>query len=299
MTTPYRSPGERAPDPAAALERQRKRTSAARVRAIMATLAVVLPAMLGALFVRQIHRLDALVDHGVRAEATATRVQPDNATTYAYTYLGGVHTSSTLYAKAPFPPGATFPVRVLPEDPSFSRPGKDGEVAAAEAASNRRRAPLFLGGFFVFFALFAALAHRDVRRIERDTPPRVPPSPRTLGRVVASVLLAVVLGVNLDPAVQAVHTKALGGTWLGLAPTLVVSAIEVVLFLPFFVVLEHLVRLLGRQRGAPPVGVIGLTLLLLRIDAPYRRSRNVVLVGLGYFFLLVFGWIVFAAAKGI
>lgn len=172
MTTPYRSPGERAPDPASALERQKKRTSAARVRAIMATLAVVLPGILGALFVRQIHGLDALVDHGVRAEATATRVEPGHATTYAYTYLGGVYTSSTLYAKAPFPPGATFPVRVLPEDPAFSRPGGDGAVAADEAASNRRRTPPFVAGFFVFFALFAALAHRDVRRIERDAASR-------------------------------------------------------------------------------------------------------------------------------
>ena len=299
MTTPYRSPGERAPDPAAALERQRKRTSAARVRAIMAALAVVLPALLGVLFLRQIHRLEALVDHGVRAEATATRVEPNNATTYAYTYLGGVYTSSTLYAKAPFPPGATFPVRVLPEDPAFSRPGGDGAVAAAEAASNRRRTPLFLAGFFGFFALFAALAHRDVRRIERDTPPRVPPSPRTLGRVVACVLLAVVLGVNLDPAVRAVHAKALGGAWLGLSPTVVVSAIEVVLFLPFFVVAEHLMRLLARERGGPPVGVLGLTLLLLRVDRPYRRSRNVVLAGLAYFFVLLLAWIAFASAKGI
>lgn len=299
MTTPYRSPGERAPDPASALERQKKRTSAARVRAIMATLAVVLPAILGALFVRQVHRLEALVDHGVRAEATATRVEPGHATTYAYTYLGGVYTSSTLYAKAPFPPGATFPVRVLPEDPAFSRPGGDGAVAADEAASNRRRTPPFVAGFFVFFALFAALAHRDVRRIERDAPPRVPPSPRTLSRVVACVLLAVVLGVNLDPEVRAVHAKALGGAWLGLSPTVVVSALEVVLFLPFFVVLEHLMRLFARERGGPPVGVLGLTLLLLRIDTPYRRSRNVVLAGLAYFFLLVFGWIAFAAAKGI
>ena len=58
-------------------------------------------------------------------------------------------------------------------------------------------------------------------------------------------------------------------------------------------------RLFARERGGPPVGVLGLTLLLLRIDTPYRRSRNVVLAGLAYFFLLVFGWIAFAAAKGI
>lgn len=299
MTTPYRSPGERAPDPAAALERQRKRTSAARVRAVTAAFAVVLPALLGVLFLRQIHRLDALVDHGVRADATATSVEPGRATDYTYTYLGGVYTSSTRYAHAPFPPGATFPVRVLPEDPAFSRPGGDGEIAAAEVASNRRHTPLFVTGIFVFFALIAALAHRDVRRIDRDTPPRAPPSPRVLGRVVACVLLAVVLAVNLDPAVREVHTKALGGAWLGLSPTIVVSAIEVVLFLPFFVVTEHLMRLLARERAGPPVGLVGLTLLLLRVDRPYRRSRNIVLAGLAYFFALMLGWIAFASAKGI
>lgn len=299
MTTPYRSPGERAPDPAAALERQRKRTSAARVRAVTAALAVVLPALLGVLFLRQIHRLDALVDHGVRAEATATRVEPGRATDYTYTYLGGVYTSSVRYAVAPFPPVATFPVRVLPEDPAFSRPGEDGEVAAAEATRNRRHTPLFVAGIFAFFALFSALAHRDVRRIERDAPPRVPPTPRVLGRVVACVLLAVVLGVNLDPAVWEVHAKALGGAWLGLSPTVVVSAIEVVLFLPFFVVTEHVMRLLARERAGPPVGLVGLTLLRLRVDRPYRRSRNVVLAGLAYFFALMLGWIAFASAKGI
>jgi hypothetical protein len=265
----------------------------------MAALAVVLPAVAGSLFVRQIHRLEALADHGVVAEATVTRVETGHATYYAYTYFGGVYGTSVRYADAPYLPGATLPVRLTPEDPAFSRPGADGATASAEAARNRRHTPLIVAGLFVFFALLTFVAHRDVRRIELDTPPRVPPSPRTLGRVAAGVLLAVVLGVNLDPAVQAVHTKALGGAWLGLHATWIVSAIEIALFLPFFVVCEHFVRLLARERGAPPVGVIGLTLLLLRVDAPYRRSRNVVLVGLGYFFLLVFGWIAFAAAKGI
>ncbi len=179
---------------------ERATRSFARSRLVFATLAFVVPGILHGLFERQARRLDALAHHGVAAEATVTRVvrQSGSAwTEYAYEVAGVRHTWSVAPERAPTP-GETFAVVYLPELPSFSRPGKDGSGARAEAAGNRASNGRFLAGAFGFFTMLAVFSEGRLRQFRRNGV-RELTDPSAMR---ARVLLA--LGVVVGPLLLAV-----------------------------------------------------------------------------------------------
>jgi hypothetical protein len=127
--------------------------------------------------------------------------------------------------------------------------------------------------------------------------------PVWLGRGLAFLLLAILLSVNFDASVRAVHEEAFGVTLLGLPVTAAVSIATVILFAPYFWVMEHVMRIVvqAREDGAS-LSKLGLFMYLFGVGKRHPhlvRSRNIVLGGLGYFFLLMGLWIAYTEARGI
>ncbi len=141
------------------LERSLRRWSLA-----LALLAVLLPGALYGLFHRQARRLDALADHGQLAEATVT-ARREGSTFYTYVVEGTRHTWSVRDGEAPYAVGETLAITYLPELPSFSRPGSNRSVAAAEAAANRSFAGKMVVGLFWFFAANVLVHQVRLRRL--------------------------------------------------------------------------------------------------------------------------------------
>ncbi|MDI3288051.1 hypothetical protein [Polyangium sp. 15x6] len=276
----------------------------ARARIVFATVALILPLVLALLFRRQELRLRALADHGRAGTATLTAVTRQGSASvahYRYEIGGVVYTWNVDRKKLPGAPGETFDITYLPEDPSLSRPGSYSNVEL-DAELNlpfRRGFPL---GIFVLFGSAAALCHRNVRRLQNGAPlstkPRI--SPDGAGRIVAALLLACLLVVNLDPKVRAVQIAAFGPALFGLPAWLVVALAEIALFAPFFWVFPHLMRLvLHRYAQGGSLSKLGIVLAVAQAGPEERRSRLVVLAGLVYFIALVTAWIVFAESRGI
>lgn len=289
------------PDPT----RKRHIASAARARLAFTLLALVVPLALHLLFARQEHRLRALADHGRPTTAVLTHETRGNGghnAHYRYEISGVAYTWNVAYPQAPYPKGASFPITYLPEDPSLSRPVPTYTQAHLDAELNmpiRRGFPL---GFLVFFGGAAALCHRSVVRLRRGEPPRTKPllSPDAVGRVVAVLLLACVLGVNLDPKVRATQTAAFGAAPLGLPVTLVVTVVELILFAPWLWVFPHLMRIvMDSQRRGGSLSKAGIILAVWRAGPEWKRSKLIVVAGLVYFVTIVAAWIAFAAWKGI
>ncbi len=272
----------------------------ARARLIFGVLASVLPTVLALLFARQESRLRALADHGAASVATVTRRTSDG-TFYRYEVGGQTYTWNVHAREAPFSPGTTFDITYLPEDPSLSRPGRYGpeRFVAERNVAVTRGLPI---GLFVFFGGAAWLCHRNVRRLRRGEPERERRalSPDAVGRVVALLFVACMLGVNLDPAVRAKHAQAFGAAPFGLPVALVVTLVELVLFAPYFWVFAHLMRIVmpAQARG----GVLskgGVVLAVASAPPELLRSRRIVIAGLVWFVLIVGAWIAYADARGI
>lgn len=298
----YREPAPMPPDAAAMALVARQRTGLLRARFVALALALVVPALFFLLFERQARRLDALADHGIRVDAIVTSAETSRYTHYEYEIEGVAYRWNVAREAAPLPLGATLPVRVLPEVPSFSRPGETGDGAAREAAANRVFYPRILLGMGTFFVGIGALAHTRLRRLARgERPPQ--PDLRLVARGVALVLLLVALGVNADPKVRAVHAAAFGARPLGGSPWLVVSLVETLLFLPFFPILEHVVRIAAYARrdgaGVGPIGLVLYAATLGNTRPELVRSRAIAFAGFVYFAAIVGAWIVFTSAKGI
>lgn len=286
--------------------------SHARWRLGFLGLALGVPLLLGTLFQRQIHRLEALADHGREATATVTSVARDGSTEltrYAYSVGGVSYTWNVSWADAPYQPGDSFPVTYLPEDPSLSRPGAPpSSHAKAEAEGNAAFVHKALIGVFAFFAFNAVLCHLKLRKLRANAAAGLPAAglvvpPAWLGRGVAVLLLGALLSVSFDPKVQAVQAKAFGATPLGMPITAFACLATVVLFAPYVWVFEHAMRIaLQALEDGASVSKVGLLVYLFSLGERHPelvRSRNVVLGGLGFFGVLMGLWIAYAAALGI
>ncbi|HEY4116547.1 MAG TPA: DUF3592 domain-containing protein [Byssovorax sp.] len=275
-----------------------------RWRVIFAILAVVVPALLTGLFARHQGRLRALVDHGQTTTATLTGVsRQDNVVYSTYRFdLGLASFESTVSREdAPYPPGTTFPITYLPEDPSLSKPFVPYTEARFEAEVDRRITTGVPIGFFVFFAGAALLCHRAIEKQRRGRLGegwRI--SPDALGRIIAALLVATPLMVAFDPKVRAVDEAVLGPSPLGLPAVVVASIIVAALLSPMFWVMPHLARIMkdAQARGG---GYTKFDIAHAVFTAPreLRRSRAIVLGGLAYFIVVCGAWIAFTSAKGI
>jgi hypothetical protein len=274
-----------------------------RWRAIFPLLALVVSAALYALFERQAKRLDRLSTQGEPTTATVTLVQRDGTRHYAYDVAGSRYSWSVRKEAAPYPIGETFPITYLPEDPSLSRPGTDGTPAKMEAASNRRFRRNVIVGVFVFFGLNLALTEVKLRKLRSAGTASVVISPEWMGRIVALLLLAVLLGVNLFADVAAVQGKAFGPRPLGIPVVAAVSIGELILFAPYFKVFEHIMKIVSQAlRDGASVSKLGLVYYILRVHRIHpelRRSRTIALAGFGYFVVLAAIWIMYAESRGV
>lgn len=285
--------------------RARIMASNARWRWIFAALAVAVPLGLFALFGRQEGRLRALAAHGQAATATLTSLTRENGATYAeyrYEVDGRSYTWSVSQRDAPYQPGETFAITYLPEDPSLSRPGQEYSSARVDAEVNLPFQHRIELGAFAFFAAAAALCERALRRQRAGEPIRGASriAPATLGYVVAGILLAVMLGVNLDPKVAAVQAAVFGPAPLGLPITLVMTVAELVLLAPLFPVFAHLMPMVvAWQAKGGSAGKVGVALAVYHAEPEHRRSRAIVFGGLVYFVTLLAGWIALASYRGV
>jgi len=142
-----------------------------RWRAGLGIAAVALPLALFLVFERQARRLDGLATRGELVDAHVTGVSLDEGTTfYAYSVNGTEYTWNVARADAPYATGHVFPATYLPDDPTLSRPIADRTLAAREAERNRRFSWKAVLGLAATLALFAALTHRDLRRLRLGAP---------------------------------------------------------------------------------------------------------------------------------
>lgn len=180
-----------------------KLTSTRRARNGLLLAAVLVPAGCSALFERQARRLDALAQHGQTADAQVTDVDAHGTTFYRYEVDRTPYTWNVARAAAPYAVGEVFRVAYLPEEPSFSRPLAVPARAAEEAADNRRFAKRVALGVMAFFALFAALAHRDLGRLRAGQDPLDPAVYRARVRESLTVMLALVGLVSVAHGLEA------------------------------------------------------------------------------------------------
>lgn len=264
-------------------------------------LLLLLPVVLGILFVRQERRLRALADHGRATSATVTLVTRDGTAHYRYEVEGTVHTWNVARRELALPAGESFSITYLPEDPSLSRPGEYTRERLDKELGTPIRTALPIG-LFAFLGGAALLCHRNVVRLRAGAPLRTGRrlSPDTMGLIVAGLMLACVLGVNFDPKVRAVQAAAFGVMPFGLPLTLLVNVGGLLLFAPFFWVFPHLMRIVfERLRKGGSVSKLGIVVALATAGPELRRSRNIVVAGFVYFAVIVAAWIAFAAYRGV
>jgi MFS family permease len=134
-------------------------------------------------------------------------------------------------------------------------------------------------GAFVFFAFVALWSDRAVRRAERGQSRRRVVSPVAVGRVLAALFFACIVGAELDEKVRTVQTKLWGAAPHGVPIVVLVLLVEAVLFAPLFWIVPAFVR--------------------AKMPASEARTRTIAIVGAGYLVLIFVAWIVYAAAHGV
>lgn len=229
-----------------------------------------------------------------------TRIsQGDDLLHYAYE-VGGRHYSWNVRASTlPVAEGATFPLTYVPDDPAMNRPGFPYSAerrAADDPRGIRYGVPI---GFFAFFAGASALCHRALvrGRTGESAASRPAPSPAQLARRLALVL-TVIFYATLIGSTQAtdslsVFQKLWGEAPLGVPLRLAVGLAATVAYAPLVLLLPHL---LPFMTGGDELSFV---LRLYAAPPERRRSRNLALLGIVYFFVLLFGWIAYAAHRGV
>ena len=279
--------------------------STRRWRNLFVVLALVVPTLLFGLFRRQELRLRALADHGQTIEATLTHHSRQDSSVYShyeYRVGGRSYRWSVSYDDAPYGEGESFPVTFLPEAPGFSRPFVPFSAEHLEEELNlplRRGLPL---AALAFFGGVALLCQRGVRRLRQGRPPArgLSVSPDVAGRWLAVLILALLLSVEFDADVQAVHVALMGPAPGGIPAPLVAAAVQVLLYLPYFWVFPHLMRILiaARERGSS-LSRFNVIQEIVRVPPVLRRSRAIVLAGVAYFAVLLALWIALTESRGV
>jgi hypothetical protein len=281
--------------------RARNLASNRRWRLIFGLLAVVVPLALFAAFTRQETRLQALAANGRAATAVVTGVRGD-ITYYEYEADGTSHDWNVRRADAPYPIGARFAITYLPEDPGLSRPIANYSMADYEREVDRGFKRAFLFGLFTFFALASLACHVSLQRMLRGAPMRTGPvvSPRTLGTILAAVLVACVVGAEFDAKVREVQSRLWGSDPLGVPVGVLVAIVDAVLFAPLFVMMPLVMEMTMRAAAAGrSISAAGIVRAVADAGPEHRRAKRIVVAIALYFVALFAGWIAYAASRGV
>jgi hypothetical protein len=126
---------------------------------------------------------------------------------------------------------------------------------------------------------------------------------RTPATVMSLVLLAVLIGVNLDPKVRQVQAKAFGDEPLGMPVTVAFVAATLVLSAPLYWVFRHAMVVVAQaMRDGAGTRLLGFMIYLARVGRLHpelRRSQAVAVWGMVYAFVLLGAWIAFANYRGV
>jgi hypothetical protein len=248
--------------------------------------------------------LQALADHGRTTDAVVTRLLGGGGggTEYRYEVDGRSYYWNVARRDAPYAPGTVFPISYLPEDPSLSRPIAHYAPVDFERENNRLLTRGIVVGSGAFFAFAAIACHVQLRRARRGPPPRRGPtlSPATLGRLLAGLLMAVLLGVNRDEQVVQVQRALWGPTPLGLPLMWVVCVAQLVLFAPLFWLMPHLMGLVvPAQAAGGSLTKAGIVAAVLQAGPAQHRSKRIVIACSLYFLALFAAWIAYTSHRGV
>ena len=206
----------------------------------------------------------------------------------------------------PTPPHAAGAPRAPPPPPGPPPPPPPGTARRAPrggAGPNRRFTRKLLAGVFAFFALCALLCLLKLRSLRRGGTGGLVVSPEWAGRGMALLFLLGLLGTNLAPEVAAVQRRAFGEAPLGVPVLVVVSIAQFLLYLPYFWVFPHLMRIVFQAtRDRASLSKTGLASYILGVHRRHpelRSARAFALGGLAYFVVLCGAWIAYAAHLGI
>jgi hypothetical protein len=204
-------------------------------------------------------------------------------------------------AKVPGIEGAEVAITYLPEAPRkhWLGPPLTNEVIETETRFGRRA----VFGTLAVFGLLFIVNEFDIRR-KRTTPGGPLLSPRASAIVMSILMFAILIGVQFDPKVRNVATKAFGERPLGLPNLAFVILCTAVLYLPAPWVFLHMSRLVRRKLddGAMGGSTMGFLLYLARVGRIHpelRRSQRIVTLGFWYFLVLAALWIAYTVRRGI
>jgi hypothetical protein len=273
-------------------------------RWVLPALAVGVPWLLYTSVYANDARLRGLLTRGVTTDAHVTGYNTAGREWHAqfeYQVGGQLYTGSVLAEHAPVTPGLALPVVYLPEDP---RHYHVGAPLTADAIERERRKSLpavfwpavLFGGAFVGNEV-------DIRRRRKAAAATTAPfmRPAASGRLVSGLLLAVLLGVQLDPNVRAKSVEAFGPRPLGFPNIVFVLLLTTLLWLPLPWVFRHGMSLMHWKLAAgyrPRQFVWKRFVGQPDVDPDLRRSQAVVLFGALYLVALAGGWIAYAAWRG-
>jgi hypothetical protein len=117
--------------------------------------------------------------------------------------------------------------------------------------------------------------------------------------LVSAAIYAVILGVNFAPEVRAKQVEALGAQPLGVPVTLLVCALETLLFLPMPWVCWHALWIAAAAQGDGKRFGIAYLLQVGKYHPLLRRSQRVCFGGLVYFAAIATTWILYTLSHGI
>jgi hypothetical protein len=248
-------------------------------------------------------RQQGLLTRGITTNAHVTgysTVSRKRFAQYEYQIGGHVYTGSVSADDAPVSPRMPISVVYLPEEPSHHHAGPPLTPEVVER-ERRESWPAMLWPAVLFGGAFVG-NEVDIRRRRRNAPPGPVLKPVAAGRLVAGLMLAVLLGVQLDPNVRAKWVEAFGPRPLGLPNLAFVLLLMTVLWLPLPWVFRHGMLLMHWKlaAGYAPRQFVWKS-FVGRAEAPpdLGRSQIVVLFGALYMFALMAGWIAYTAWRGI
>lgn len=149
------------------------------------------------------------------------------------------------------------------------------------------------------WSLWTCWKNRDMRSLsprERQIALLAPQRASRAAIIGSCVFYAAFLNATLKPECQEVFRKAVGEQPMGMPVWLFTWLVFSILFIPAPFGLHHFLRCLSAEQV---IGNYAAYQAILKDDPDLRRSRRTAGIVLGFYVLLLLGWITFATWKGI